>query len=709
MEGKKIDFIDLKLTKDRWDDSNIKINALSSIYWGNYGARAGLLELAFQIALNDIGFHYSVINGGLIDGRGINELVKEESRHITGKGSQEKKADIRFQIIENKAYELAGIIPRVEKPVVKKNDSPFLGLYIIPSLMIDGHIGQEILLLLTDLREDLHIYRMGCDFTYLKKTFPTDKEVESGQVGQAIGWLNPKTSDFRSKYASAPIDNAFSRTERAGPKILPELWMVGGYGSNLIEPQGGSRKREVIAQPVLHMPTPREVGAVSVDMNQIGFQIIEAQPDTSNRKIHAYSLRDYVHSEVQLVNAPDESNKLQKRIINTLKNKDGGLSVGLLAQALKSDKIQIKNELENLAKVEARSDTFPGLDFDKASARYNFRNDWFQKSLKYSFNLEKDEIKTITRLIFGCAHFGSPTTDYPFMRYKFPEIILRHNIGVVELAGDALQGLKHDYLEKGQIISNMNYDDQTIFAGEMMATSINDVFEARFKYYFASTKITKTNLIDIIKKCLVKFVYIPGNHDEWPGNSGSYPLRWLKTVIRDLLFFSIIKFLASYKIRGVDFLEVLDVINEKILYLADEKNLARVYVHDGVIIELKHPHMGRAATTSLRLEHAMADSCGQLVSIANFHTAVGIELWGQEVGQRVGIQAGTMMIGSRFEKNMMKDVDFGPIVVKAYLYRGRIIKTEKVFYNQPTITEAYDRFTNPNTLKESLGLLRYKL
>lgn len=706
MDEKKINFIDFKLSKEQWNDNNIKINALSSVYWGNHGARAGLLRLPFEVALNDIGFHYSVINGGLIDGRSINEQVRRETEHITGKGSKEKKADIRFQIIENRAYELANIIPRVEKPVVKKNDSPFLGIYIIPSLMIDGHIGSEILMLLQPLRKDLHIYRMGCDYTYLKKNQPTPEEIEAGQVGQIVGWLNPKTSDFRSKYASAPVDNAFSRTERTSTKTLPAFWMVGGYGSNLIEPRGGSRKRDVVAQPVLHIPTPREVGAVSVDMNQIGFQIVESEPDGIHRTIHFHSLRDIVHNENQLIQAPDESNKLQKRIINTLKNQDGGLSVGMIAQALKVDKDNIKNELDNLAKVEVVNDKFPGLLFDKASARYAFKNDWFQNSLNYKLDYEKEKRKSITRMIFGCAHFGSPTTDYYFMRHRFPEIALRHNIDIAELSGDAIQGLKHEYLAKGQVLSNMNYDDQVIFCGEAMATWIYEVFETRLRYYMSSVKINKTNLTEIIKKCLIKFVYIKGNHDEWPEGIGSSPLSWLKTVIRDLLFLEIMKLLSTYKLYAEN---LMDIINEKIIYLWDDKKLDYIYFYDGIQIQLMHPHMGRASTTSLRLEHAMSSSNAQLVTIANFHTAVAVELWSQEVGQRVGIQAGTMMIGSRFEKNMMKNVDFGPIIAKSDVYEGRIIKTEKVFYNQPCITEAYDRFTNPNTLKDNLGLLRYRL
>ena len=68
-----------------------------------------------------------------------------------------------------------------------------------------------------------------------------------------------------------------------------------------------------------------------------------------------------------------------------------------------------------------------------------------------------------------------------------------------------------------------------------------------------------------------------------------------------------------------------------------------------------------------------------IVALANFHETIMIQEYNAELGQRVGLQVGTVTSGTEFEDGKLKVVDTGVAFLDAYSSDGRILVTRTVF------------------------------
>jgi hypothetical protein len=179
---------------------------------------------------------------------------------------------------------------------------------------------------------------------------------------------------------------------------------------------------------------------------------------------------------------------------------------------------------------------------------------------------------------------------------------------------------------------------------------------------------------------LVLFLYIGGNHDNWQLSSGHTPLDKFRSVITAKVADYIEFLLNKNNLRVAD---LRNIVNKKIVSLTE---LDERYVLPSVLkIGMRHPETGRALTTTLRLQQAMgAMSDCQIVLIGNFHTAVAMTMWDPRLGERSGMQFGTLMHKTNFEEKKNKVVDFGIGCLRVWSHSGRIIRTQIMFSGKPS-------------------------
>jgi hypothetical protein len=250
----------------------------------------------------------------------------------------------------------------------------------------------------------------------------------------------------------------------------------------------------------------------------------------------------------------------------------------------------------------------------------------------------------------------------------------------------------------------MNYTEQGIFAAELLGTGFYDVFIHRFKMGLGernASDLSREELERIISKSLVLFIYIVGNHEAWQKENGHTPCVEFKASLISLLNHHISKFLEA---QGVSASRLEEIIINKIVELPEEDSVYEFA--GGLRTELFHPSMARTITTSIRLESALDFSKCQAVDVANFHTAINLQKWDPELGQREGNQVGAMCVWTEFENGKLKRIDFGPIYSRILHKEGKIFMSEHQFFSNPILKKRYSVHIDVNQLKNHLGLLR---
>jgi hypothetical protein len=699
----------LHITPEAWNKNSVAVGGCSRISWCDKGARVYLTELGFKCFAEE-GCRYVVIVGGLLASSYVGIRIKERLKALTAQQRKLYGESVTDNVCQDIATELTSIIPRIMKPKMAVTDdgSPFVKIYIMPSPVLDGRYAEQVFYHLQQKRDDIVIYKSGGSPTRLKGVGATEEEKQAGRM---IHWLTIRKTRMPNKSASGPNDKEIGEEAMGAKRFSPDLYAVGGYGSSYAKPGDGEQAVARFAVPCLSVPMPRRPGEPSMALNQIGVEIIDVLP-SGEWSAKTVSFRDVVFRERELfvTSIQAGATKLQQRIVDELKSpaEPDGLSVGELSDpdrlGLPRDKIEAALEGLTTEDPSPRA-TWPGLYRDE-SYRYNFHLAWFQNKRGVAWPYA-DGLQKLTRLMFGCLHAGYTTTDYEFVRWELPKIILEQNVQALELIGDIIAGLKHHMMHKGQVLSNMNYTDQETFAAELLATVVYDVFVARFSEKLkAKTKsvITCPQVAEAVTDALLMFIYIVGNHDGWQKETGHTPGVTFRDKLIATLYRAIGAYLRSQNLLLAGF-DLETIIRSRMVELP-EQEARHVFSCCGLTTALNHPSKGRTATTSTRAEEAAEFNRGvPLVDTANYHTAIAVNRWEPEVGQRLIIQAGAMVLWTQFENGLLKRVDFGPVLAKTGSKDGRIITSEVRFFSKPRIKKPYPQTTDPNQLKSDLKLL----
>lgn len=684
----------IPIPSDKWNREGQRVAYLSYGPYRQEGWRAGLYKLAAQIAAQE-GCHFPVLAGGSVSKEWIQAEIKRRLIDVKTKFTPNALKHVTEEVVTA----LASTLPKFTKP-----DGILARWYIMASLPFDGPHGEKILRSLQERRnEDVRQYKTGGERI----------EIQQSNSNPPLyhGVVLPKRSRLPSKYMSATVERDILDIEAQTSREYPNLWVHGTSATALYKP-AGERIVPYISIPALHK---LEAETKKIVENQVGFTIVEERPD-GDRLVHFWNFRDFVAKEREGITGIKEgATEFHRKIIEIIK-REGARHPGRLVDELGIDRETLEKEIKFLVEPKRSSRlTWPGLQYDESSQRYDFHTDWLEEKLYYSLPKDKDGWQEDSFLFFGCLHAGYRTTDYEFVVEEFPKIILKYDIKVLGGIGDFIAGLKHSFMHAGEIFQ-MNNTDQEQFAAELIDTIVFRVFVERMEKKLKSSEgrtITPQELKSSVEACLLLFLYIKGNHDEWQEREGNTPLQTFTDTLKSLLINHLLIFLANKGLL-LPYADLKDMVERMVVLLDNDKDRDKpVYIlPSGVKVGLVHPSMARADTTSLRAEKALQkfaqkEGC-QVVGIANFHTAIFVHHWFPNVGQAVAAQTGTMVISTSFEDSKLKAVDFGPLYVRTLSFKGRIYTTTLAYFNKSRLTRPLPKDTNVTELKQKLGLLGYK-
>lgn len=688
----------LEISEEAWHRPGIRRGYSSRWDYKGPGYRSGIiLEGCRKFA--EEGCRFIGVIGGLVS---KNYIKKELCRRFKLVSPQLR--DIMTEhFINESAKELASVIPKIKKPASVWADPAkpeFVRFYISTSPIYDGPsseryestYGEEIAHRLQTLRiDDIRVENEG------------SARLDVKDVNEIDWAISPMKHRLPSKYYSAAAEREIEDNSGQSDQLLPDFWGVGTQAS-AIHKTGGSKDLPHVGEkdrPYFTIPAFCRLEATTVAENQEGIVIVESVND--NHFVRFWNFKDLIHKEKRFITGIKErASELHRKIISVIKD-HGAMTIGLLSDKLGVDRQTIEREIKYLEepKMLARK-TWPGLYYNPKSQRYDFHLDWLQERLRHS--LPKEYLED-TFLFFGCLHAGYTTTDYEHFVSKYPEIILNHKVKTLVGLGDFVAGLVHFMMHRGEIIGALNETDQQIFAAELVATVIFKSFKKRFED--ALSKFNEKPTVEELKSIvmdpfvLVDFIYIRGNHDDWPSREGTTPLVTFRDKLTRILYREIS---ALFNVHGLPTIDFYDLIEKKIIELPDFNPVYKLA--SGLTLGARHPGMARADTTSLRAQKALDALGTQVGGIANFHVATTVRKWRPDLGQCVAIQAATQVIYTPFEGSKMKKLDFGPIFSRILSNGGRIYMDESAYFNKPMLKKPVPKWINADQLKDSLKLLR---
>lgn len=703
------------MTKDKKPkvSDNPKVGLFSRIDFGSRGFRRGILEAEFEITERE-GTHFNVLAGGLISRpaivQGLKEYIKAELRKdkISGKKYKNfkrfekllapdllpaRKAELKHRYLHQIARELADLIPltKVRDPEDSTKEK-CVDLYIITSHAYDGEEGEQVAHMLADLRSDIRVYNSGGD------------RIEIKYVDKVMWVLTPQKQIFmRGDYYSTAVERVIKDKIKASTQSSPELFVVGCFGSSINKPKGELQYRYV------SVPNSSRIEETRVSENQIGVKILEFPLSGGEYLSSMYSLKDLVSKELSFVMAPPGCSKLQRQLIQIMKDK-GWATIGIFRNELRKiwnkdipreDIAKAMKQLDQEKTIWRKGENWPGIIYQEASQKHYFDLEWIQRRLRYQLD---DSMPVVDRIVsIACMHAGSIETDYEFLVNDVPNIVLERDAKILVVAGDLKEGLKHNLLQKGEVIAGANSTRQDFLAANLLGTVVMKVFKARFekafrKYTENKSKPTAKELNDIVSMTLIALVYWLGNHDLWESEDGHESLTVFHLALVNLLAEEINKHLA---LRGLVCGSLLELVKGKVL------RREFFELPSGLKVSLQHPFMSRAKTTSIRpqemLDYGKRHGC-QVTIGANFHVGENVEEWDQDLGQCVCQEIGTVKHGSNFERRKMKMVDQGVGYLRITSKDKRILVTESAYFGAKVPRPPVDNLDILNAWIVKLGV-----
>lgn len=620
----------------------IRVGLVSRIDYGSPGFRQGLLELAFD-RFREAKVHFVICVGGLLSWK-----------HL--KTAMPRKADAQDAFITDLIEKLAKSLPRVGRNSDVKT-------YLMISPAYDGRIGETVARRLAELRSDIRFY-------------PKPSE-RFGRNCKRIAALVPTKASWRSRYASTPVDGLLGEELRRSTQPVADVYVVGCYGVFVHRPKGES-PCEYIAVPALH-----KLEEVTSAENQVGAVILEVNDVVRTTN---YNFKDEVSNERKLISVPTGLTTFEEMVFAQLQA--GPKTPGMIEEALREDRAKVDKALKKLTGIKRRN--YPHLCCDENSGRYDFDNEWLREHLRYPW--DANGFKEDTLQSFACMHAGSVNTDYQYVTGRMADLALAQGVTCVAGVGDFIEGLKHDLMLMGEVIANMNYTRQSQLAAKLIARYLLRVFTARLEEALKKSKpSTIAEVEKLVLTCLLPFYATQGNHDQWPKSLGFDPLTLFLKILIEKLSSEIYATLEKNNVIVPP--NLVKLVKSRIIPTDDSQNVC--VLPSTLKIGFKHPHQGRAQTTTLRLQASLAAMRGcQVVAIGNFHTASFMTQWDPELGQRVGIQCGTLKHSSEFEDNLNKVVDFGSVCVQIWSRNGRVVATQSTFDSE----KQGKRFSNDDLL-----------
>jgi hypothetical protein len=465
--------------------------------------------------------------------------------------------------------------------------------------------------------------------------------------------LVPAKRKLPGKYHSTgPESEIAKKRQQTASRKRIHAQLLGCYGVAIAKPKGEYSIPYVTAGMLSRI----EEEGMTFAENQVCIRLVEQSMDRAELLVTTLSVKDLVSEERKLIGSPGELTDERRKILDVIRE-EGSCSTGEIADRAKLSRKVVEETLRGMVVDRDRNKSWSGLHYHEGSDRWDFRLDWVKKNLRYP--LPNGDRKVDSILAWGCIHGGAKDVDYVHFRTQAPRVALERNVTVMVGAGDFIEGLKHNLDKRGAIMAGFeNLTKQETFVGNLQAAVILDVFRPRFERALAGVgkTVSAAQVAEMILGALVQFVYIAGNHDLWAKDSGIEPLVTMRDKMVNYLSRAIERILIEKGLPKPDYLR--DLIDSKFVQVKDP--VGETSLPSGLKMAVAHPHMSRTKTTSIRIQELMERSPDTQVLIsANFHVAEHLEMWEPEIGQRVGIQVGTIKRDSHFEAGKLKTVDQG--------------------------------------------------
>ncbi|OGZ61976.1 MAG: hypothetical protein A3H51_00055 [Candidatus Spechtbacteria bacterium RIFCSPLOWO2_02_FULL_38_8] len=673
--------------------SKQRVGFISRIDYLSPGFRKGLLEVAARYFKYE-NVDFLVLGGGLVSMRDfgkrkkrlVEELIEkcklqkleemekepEDRTHIPTQ--QEIRENTHQSLMDDIAKELSRLIP-----VFKNKDDKTIKIYIVLSTInaYDGAIGSDVADRLQQLREDIVFW----DET--SGRFPIKG------IDKDFWVLLSERAPWRNKYFSTGPDRLVEDKQMQSSQTLPSLWVAGCGAVSIYRPAGE------LSRPRITLPALHKLQEVIAAENQIGIRIVEFKKNsTSQPCVITYDFKSFASEEKNHIPISEKANSRQRRILEAIQNEPQ--TIGMLEDALSFSRETIENEIVEYGKSKLQ----PAIVRDKNSGKgkYNIDPGWLQTRLRFR-TPSPDTFKEDSILAFGCLHAGYRKTQYQYFINRVPELILQHNVKCLAGAGDFIAGLKHNLHLRGEIYAGFDYSTQEELAADLIAGAMLKVFRVRFKNEVDKykKKFTPKVIEELVRAALLLFYYIEGNHDKWVLDLGMQPLNTFILCLKKELENGIHEELSR---NNLVLENVRELVSDHVIY-GRESTLP-----SGITLSMRHPEMGRMMTSSGRAQQTLDDADGQVLLFANFHVGTEVLRWEEETGQRLALQAGTLVSGTDFEDGKNKSVDTGVAVTKIYSHEGRIIKTATFFdsASEDKLTELPDASEIKQSLLKSLNI-----
>ncbi len=707
----------IKEMTDKEKNEPLRIGLMSRIDYGSDGFRQGLIDLAAEIFRKE-DVHFVILAGGLVSGRAVAKKLKTIIRDFKllekpqkkllkelGKVKDDiKKLEMKKERILSEQRELNRLRARlteIEKeldtidpqlrilsqkirdlspevmaeklakhlPHFKNAKGETVKFYVVLSEAYDKAVGIETGMLLARLRpqNEMRLYEDNAVSLPLWSGKPHEKKLEVLTPVKAV-WM-------RGDYYSTPVERMIKDRSKQSASSAPDLRIAGCFGSSITKPKGEAKV------PYVSVPVLSRIEETTVNENQIGVQVVEVESDRAVPVVRNYPFKDLISRERTFIGLPAEMSPRRRKCIESLKE-HGKRTTGLISDDTGLSRECVKKTLDKLLVKRGKlRKKWPGVVYDEMSDRWDFALEWVMKKLAYP--LPEGECKVDSIVKVCCTHFGSLDTDYWYLINEVPKVMLAHNADILVNAGDSVEGLKHNMMERGELYAGMNLTQQERGSGLMFAGIILEVFRVRFDKLLSgldAKNLPKEEVAKLLLAALALYIYIFGNHDLWDTDSGHQPLATkIRTMVLKITE-EIEKILAEKGLKKVD--NLISLVRSKIVTCPEK----RFTLPSGLRMAVMHPHMSRAKTTSLRPQEMLdfADDC-QVVIGGNFHVGEELEVWEPTLGQRVCVEIGTAKHGSPFEDNKLKIVDQGFARLRVESINGRIVSSENTFYSNEDI------------------------
>lgn len=667
---------------------NVRVGFWSRIDYCAPGFRENLVKRMRKV-FEDEDTAFDVLIGGLISRDGLKQRIKtaftdsaeKEKIRVQDLKARGKKGVVKQpvnrkaiteQVINEVVEELSEIIPKRKRPNSKK----LVRLYVMTSPAYDGPYGPEIASRLAEKRpEDIRHWANSHEHLPLVPSpHPSFKE---------IACLVPTAQVFRSRYDSTPVDRVVEDYFGLATRVPADTLTVGCYGSHFYQPKGGSSSRPYTSTPNSHRPERNRASE-----NQIGV-IVHEYTTEGDLLVRNHSFNDLVVRERKSINISPQYTRLQRKIMDEFRDRTWATD-RTLSDHLNMSREDITRILKDIVDTKRLR---PPLKYDKTSGRYFIPRSWIQANLTYDYAWPSPGLTEERILSFCCMHAFCRDTVHEYMTTEVPRRILQHGVTTLVGAGDFIEGLEHDLDKKGEIIAGADYTKQEETAAHLVGEAMLRVFENRFSQKLATLKkseLKADDALSLVKSALLQFSYIPGNHDEWLKRKG---IKALKTFRNELLKFLRLGITAIISREGLP-LPILDDSLEAKVIVGNKQTLPT-----GISMGLQHLHMARASTKSLRSQSILDNSDNPVDIHGNFHTAIALNRYNPEIGQRVIQQVGTLKVRSEFEDRKGKKVDFGVWYLRIVMKNKRIVLTESAHFSMDN-PDGYKGFDNDSIFKD---------